>query len=484
MTMHDELGAQMMAGAQSEEPGESTRRRIVNLLIVYFLLLIFEGTLRKWVLPSYGQWLFFVRDPIVLVIYWLALRGSLLPWRSPLLAVGVGFAFLGFLMIGVQAAGVASGIAKWPILAVYGWRNYFLYIPLPFVIARVVRERDLQRFTKIALVLAIPIAMLVLMQFRASPDAPINVGFGATAAQQYHGLTVDVNHTRPSGPFTSDVGQKEFTVTTLALLLAMWIAPARRRLIKPVLLIVATCALLTCLAVSGSRGAILASAVVVAAAVASGPFVRSSGTSARAVLLPALLVLAAVLLYPIVFPEGYATFMNRWTEAQMAELQTFHGGLLGRALYSFYDFTFLFGDTPLPGYGMGLAGDAALTLGVVIPGFHGWAESDWARHIVDLGPIVGVAFILYRVALVAWLGGVCLTGARRVGSQLPLLLFASCALDLLSGELTGNGVVNGFAWLFSGLSLAAAGFGSQEVAEPSPSRLTAGAVQPFPNLMR
>jgi hypothetical protein len=482
--MHDELGAQTMARAPSVDPGERARRRIVNLLIVYFLLLIFEGALRKWALPSYGQWLFFVRDPVVLVIYWLALRGSYFSWRNPLLAAGMGFAFLGLLMIAIQAVGVASGIAKWPILAVYGWRNYFLYIPLPFVIARVVRERDLQRFARIALVLAIPIAILVLMQFRAPPGAPINVGFGTTTVEQFHGLTVDVNHTRPSGPFTSDVGQKEFTVTALALLLAMWIAPARRRLVPPALLIVATCALLTCLAVSGSRGAILASAVVVAAAVASGPFVRSSGTSARAVLLPALLVVAAVLLYPIVFPEGYATFMNRWTEAQVAELHTFHGGVFGRALYSFYDFTSLLGDAPLSGYGMGLAGDAALTLGVVIPGFHGWAESDWARHIVDLGPVVGMAFILYRVALVTWIGSACLAGARRLGSQLPLLLFAGCAFDLLSGELTGNGAVNGFVWLFSGLSLAAAGLGGEEATETSPLRATARAVQLFPNLMR
>ena len=75
---------------------------------------------------------------------------------------------------------------------------------------------------------------------------------------------------------------------------------------------------------------------------------------------------------------------------------------------------------------------------------------------MDLGPIVGVAFILYRVALVAWLAVTCLAGARRNGDPLAILLFSYCGVELLYGELTGHGSVNGYGWLFAGLCLAAA----------------------------
>ena len=47
----------------------ATRR----LIWVYFWLLIFEGTFRKWILPQYSDILLVVRDPVVLAIYFTAL---------------------------------------------------------------------------------------------------------------------------------------------------------------------------------------------------------------------------------------------------------------------------------------------------------------------------------------------------------------------------------------------------------------------------
>jgi hypothetical protein len=440
----------------STTPGEDRhRRQIVTLVTLIYLLLIFEGALRKWVLTGFGSLLFFIRDPIVLLVYWLALRHSLFPRGNGLLQAGVAFACVGVFLVAVQAAGVASGIDKWPILATYGWRNYFLYIPLPFIVGEVFEPKDVQRIVKITCLLAIPIALLVFMQFRSSPEAPINVGFGGSIEQQFHGLTVDMDHTRPMGTYTSDVGQKQFDLSCLAMLLALWISPASRRFLKSWQLIGGTCAVLTCLAVSGSRGAMIGSGIIVIAAVASAAVLRGSGASARAILLPSVFVVAAVMLYPIVFPEGYSTFMTRWNGAQAAEAQNFSLGVVGRALYGFYEFFNIMGNTPLAGYGIGLAGNASLTLGVTIPGFNGWAENDWTRHIVDLGPFFGVAFILYRIAFVGWLGATCLAGVRRTGSPLALLLFSYIGVELLYGELTGHGTVNGYSWLFAGLCLAA-----------------------------
>jgi len=441
--------------AQLMNVREKSRRQIVVLVTVIYLLLIFEGALRKWLLTSFGQLLFFIRDPLVLAVYWLALRHSFIPRGRNLLTAGLVFGCLGMLLIALQATGVASGIEKWPILAVYGWRNYFLYIPLPFIIGEVFEPADMRRIIRLTLMLALPIALLVLLQFRSSPDAPINVGFGAQIEQQYHGLTVDVDHTRPMGTFTSDVGQKEFVVSCVAFLLALWIIPGSRRFVKSWQLLLATGAVLTCLAVSGSRGAMIHSAIVVAAALGSAVIVRGRGSSARAIMLPIAIVTLAAVLFPIVFPDGYSTFTNRWNMAAAAESQNFSLGIFGRALYGFIDFFYLMGNAPLAGYGLGLAGNASLTLGVTIPGFIGWAESDWARHIVDLGPIAGVAFIIYRIALVAWLGATCFASVRKTGSPLPLLLFAYVGVELLYGELTGHGTVNGYGWLFAGFCVAA-----------------------------
>jgi hypothetical protein len=463
---------------------ERGRRKIVALVTIFYLLLIFEGALRKWLLSSYGQLLFFIRDPFVLLVYCLALKHSYFPRNSALLRVGVAFGALSLLLIAFQAVGVASGIEKWPILAAYGWRNYFLYIPLPFVIGTTFQQVDVQRIVKLTFLLAVPIAFLVALQFRSPLDAPVNVGFGASVAQQYRGNAVDMDHTRPTGTFTSDVGQKQFVASGIAMLIALWIAPAARRFVKSWQLVIVTCAVLTCLALSGSRGAVVHCVIIVMAAIGSAAIARGSGASARAVVLPIALAALAVLLYPIIFPESHSVFMDRWNEAQAVEARHFSGGVLGRGLYSFYDFTGLLGDTPLWGYGIGLAGNASLTLGVTIPGFSGWAESDWARHIVDLGPIVGVAFIVYRICLVVWLGYTCAAGTRRLGDPLPFIMFAYIGVELLYGELTGHGSVNGYGWLFAGLCIAAAAGDTRPAAAANDVPQSAIAMAPFPNLMR
>jgi hypothetical protein len=460
---------------------ERARRQVVALVLVFYLLLIFEGALRKWLLITWGQPLFFVRDPFVLAIYWLACRHGFYPRGNALARIAIACGLLGLLLIVVQAMGIAATIDKWPLLAAYGWRNYFLYLPLPFVIGATLRKADLQLIAKITFLLAVPIAALVVLQFRAPLDSPINIGFGASLAQQFHGLAVQMNHTRPMGTFTSDVGQKEFVVTGLALLMALWVAPASRRYLRLWQMVVATGALLTCLALSGSRGAMLASALVVLAAVASAGAVKR--VAARTIVVPAIIVGAAIALYPLLFPEGYSSFVNRWTEAEVSETQVFAWGIFGRALYAFYDFFQFLGSTPLAGYGLGLAGNASIILGVTIPGFTGWAESDWSRHIVDLGPVFGMAFIAYRITLVIWLAVICVRGARRSDSQLPIILFASCAFELLIGQITGHGTINGYAWLFTGLTLAAARADSPQ-REAHTAREPAIPAPPFPNLLR
>jgi hypothetical protein len=192
-----------------------------------------------------------------------------------------------------------------------------------------------------------------------------------------------------------------------------------------------------------------------------------TGATGRAIVLPTILVLGALILYPLVFPEGYNAFVTRWSSAYASESQYSQLGIFARALYGFVDFSNLMGDAPIIGYGLGLAGNASLTLGVNIPGFHGWAENDWARHIVDLGPLMGVAYIAYRVAFVAWLGLTCVTSTRRNGDPLAFLLYAFVSVELLSGQITGHGTVNGYGWLFAGLCLAVSRTGTSSLEQTS-----------------
>ena len=58
----------------------TNQRVIINLkrlIWVYFFLLIFEGVFRKWLLPQFSDVLLVVRDPVVLLIYAVAIKSGL-----------------------------------------------------------------------------------------------------------------------------------------------------------------------------------------------------------------------------------------------------------------------------------------------------------------------------------------------------------------------------------------------------------------------
>lgn len=247
--------------------GERSRRWIVGLTLFVILLLVVEGALRKWVLPTQGRLLYFVRDPFVIAIYALAIGSGRWPRGSTLLNAVLAFAALGLALGTVQVLASPGGSAgTQALLAVYGWRNYFLYAPLMFVIGATFRAQDVDRVARLLLLLAVPVALLVFVQFSSPPGAKVNVGISDDVALQFRGLGLIGTRTRPMGPFTSDIGLREFTVTVLAIAMALWLLPGSRRRVSAWIVALGTGAALVALALSGSRGAMLHAGIVVAAA--------------------------------------------------------------------------------------------------------------------------------------------------------------------------------------------------------------------------
>jgi hypothetical protein len=454
--------------------GDSSRRRIVNMILVVYVLLIVEGALRKWVFPEFGQLLYFVRDPFVAVTYAMALASGNWPRSSPWLAGALLIALLG-LVVAVLQLVLGFGNPQSPIVfAAYGMRNYFFYIPLAFIIAETFRLEDLARVARITLVFVIASAGLVILQFYSPVDSPINLGSSDNPLLQFRGLGLTGETTRPMGFFTSDTGQKQLVVSALAFVIAIWGGVFARARVAHFLLPFATVAVLACLAFSGSRGAVLSSGLVIIAAIFA--LTRGGVEVGRGRLLWVLLalVIIAAIVAPLFFSDGIEAFVARWTDANIVERQ----GIFGRTLYGFIDFTRLLSGTPLLGFGIGMGGNAA-TMAAAASGGQAlpyYAETDWARHIVDLGPVLGLAFMVFRIGLVLEL-------SRRVvqsRSVLATLLFGYLAYELLTGQITGQGTINGYAWMFTGFTLAAAASVARRESFPRAAQPT---IDRFPNLM-
>ncbi len=440
-----------------ESRAETARRHFVAVVMLIYLLVLVEGALRKWVVPQFSLYVFFIRDPFVIYAYLFATRHRLWPKRTSLVIVCVALGVFGFLLGSVQLM-IGDSTGTRVLLALYGWRNYFLYAPLAFLIGAQFSYEDVLRVARWTLLLSVPIAVLVTAQFFAPLDAPINVGFAKESALRFLGLGLTGEHTRPMGTFSSGAGQIQFVASTFAMLLGLAIASTRKRGTAWWLLLVGAGSVATCVALGGSRAALLHCGLI--AIVGMGLSVIGPGMALklRSVVLPLALAGLFAVLYPVVFPEGFAAFTARWDAAAIAESKTFEGGLLERALTGFVDFTRLWDRAPVLGYGLGLGGNASTTLGIKIDGSDplSLAETDWARHIVDLGPVFGTGYIAFRVVLTLWLGMLVLRATRRGAGPLPLLLYAYTGYVLLLGQVTGQGAINAYAWLFMGLCIAAA----------------------------
>jgi hypothetical protein len=436
---------------------EPARKRLVGVVLVIYLLAIFEGALRKYAFPEFGQYIFFIRDPVLVYAYLLATRHGLWPRHSANFKFSVFLCGFGLLLFGLQSV-LGSFSEHRLLLGVYGWRSYFLYIPLAFLVGEQFRTADLVRFAKITLLLAVPIAVLVGMQFFSHVNDVINVGTAEETELKFKGMYVTAAHVRPAGPFTSNAGQQQFVTSAFAMLLAFLIAPSQRRKVGLLILVPAAAGIMSCVALSGSRGTMLQTAMIAMFALSMGFVGRGAALKAKAFALPAAMAAAAIVLYPVVFPEGFEAFVARWNAADAYESRGFEWGVFGRALYSVIDFLRLVDDTPILGYGLGFGGNASHILGATVDGVKpsSLVETDYARHMVDLGPVVGICFIAYRVTLVVWLARMVLAATRRAPDPLPMMLFAYVFYVVLQAQITGNGSINVYGWLFMGLCIAAA----------------------------
>ena len=462
------------AAAARSPARELARRQVVRLVFLIYLLAIFEGAVRKYLLPQFGQYIFFVRDPFVAWAYVIATRSQLWPRREVLWSVTLWAALLGVVLLILQIAfGAPSDLRL--LLGVYGWRAYFFYTPLAFLVGATFEREDLRRLAMLTLLLAVPISLLVAVQFFSPPGATVNVGTAEDKLLQFRDLAIDSAHLRPAGPFSSNAGLQQFVTTAFAMLLALVILPAARRRVGAPTLLAGGVAVLSCVGLSGSRGTVLQTGMILLFALPVALLSRDGGTRTRAAVIPIALGLGAVVLYPIVFPEAFMSFMTRWTTAAHEESAV--GGVFGRGLIGFIDFTRLTDAVPPLGFGLGFGGNAATLLKATIDGVQPgvYAETDYARHMVDLGFVCGVAYILLRVVFVAWLLGRVLRATRRSGDALPMLLFAYAGYVILLGQITGNGSINFYGWLSAGLCLAACRVASAPAPFAAASSLNAAA---------
>lgn len=404
---------------------------------LYFILLILEGALRKWILPELSTPLLVVRDPLALWLLFRAWQTNVLPTNGYVLTMGAA-GILSF------AATVLVGHGDM-IVATYGLRILCLHFPLMFLIGRVFSHEDVIKLGRLVLFISIPMIFIISLQFYSVQSAWINEGVGGTGSAGFGGA---LGYYRPPGTFSFTNGNALFWGMTAPFILYFWLIPKQ---INRLILVAATAALILAIPLSISRGLFLQVCITV--------FFALLILFRKPNYLPRIVVATAGILLLIVFfsdadfvKKSVEVFTARFTSANEAEGGLVEGTIMDRFLGELFEPIKNSGEVPLSGRGLGMGTQVGAKL---ISGETGFliTEGEWGRIIGEMGLLLGLLVIVVRLMVVIKMGIYSFRNIKY-NNILSWLLFSFGGITILVGQW-GHPTTLGFSTLIGGLILSA-----------------------------
>ena len=429
------------------------------------VMLVIEGAVRKWLLPGAQDLVYFAKDALLIGVYvgfWrersrLRLRVEVPPAITLALAVSAGFGALQILNPALPNV----------LVGLLGYKAYFLYVPLLWVVPAAFRtDRELARFLKRYLLLAIPVGLLAVAQFRSPPDSAINVyARGNTTEITTFGSSAQV---RVTGTFSYITGYTSY-VLTMAILVLSVLAATRWRLRHNWLTYAALLLTMLGMFMTGSRGPVFMLALLLPLYAWLG---IASGSGASGV-------------GRFLFGAGVVAMLTNYVGADA--VQAFYGrasgssDLEGRLLTPITQPIQAFDRGGLLGYGIGATHQMAAAV-VKSPVPYGWlegamVEGEAGQIMLELGPLGFLPIYFLRIFLVFYAGSMVL----RVRTTFHRAMCTSCVLFFLAhlpGGVVFNITSDLYYWFFVGLLFTIAQLDAQAAlpaAQPGPRPLVGGA---------
>lgn len=409
------------------------------MVLLYLALWLFEGALRRWVLPQFSNPLLLVRDPVALGIYTAAVYSRRFP-RNPFI-IGVGI--LSILEIGFATLGHAD----W-LVAAYGVRCDFLHVPMIFIIGSVFTKERLVGFCRIAVLLSIPYTVLLIVQFYSPQSSFINLGLAGDLGGA--GFSGALDKFRPPGTFSFITGPALLFPLFAACLYATW----SKRWFPLYLCAASALSIAIAIPISISRSLFIGVLIVFATAVALQLVKGNLRLRSEYI----FLLITAILLAPFgwqlpFIQDGISAFAARWTDST-----TDSGGVQEAIFKRVFDETIgilLDPNLPLFGAGTGYSTNVGQKQLTGELGF-GKSEGEIGRLIFDNGLVLGPLLVLFRLLLAMWVGIVA-TSAFLKGNSIGLVFFSAACLPMILGQW-GQPTTQGAATIAAGLTLAASLF--------------------------
>ncbi len=412
-------------------------KQLQYLCYAYMILLVLEGALRKWVLPGLSNPLLLIREPIVLLAYFIALTNNRFPFNRYVIT---GFA----LMVVASLTAFLFGHGN-PFVVAYGFRANFWHIPFAFIIGQSFNFKDVIKIGRWWLWGTLLMTALLVLQFYSTQSAWINKAPGGMEGGGFSGA---LGKYRPPGTFSFIVGIVWFYTFSTAFLAA---GLTQYRFYSRTLLTLSSIALCLAIPVSISRSLILAAAVTALTGICASAFQKHM--LARyfriALLAGAGLMIASQF---TVFEEAKEAFLHRWERSTREDKGGVQTMIVWRIAREFVGPFIENDDVSILGEGLGAGTQIG---GQILTGKKGFylGESEWYRLIGEGGIILGSLYIFWRL----WIGIKLFhysLRSLRTGHGLGLILLSATAYNLFVGQM-GQPTINGFTVMGIGLTIAA-----------------------------
>ncbi|MDR3697537.1 hypothetical protein [Mucilaginibacter sp.] len=399
-------------------PGRSHSSPLKKGIWAYFILLIFEGALRKWIVPGLATPLLIVRDPLAIWLFIMA-------WKRGLLNINIFIAGM-FIISGIGFfTAIFWGHGNF-MVALFGLRTLIVHWPVIFIIGSIFDRDDVLKVGRFMVWLTIPMTILLIFQFYSPQSAWVNRGVGGDIGGA--GFVGVSDYFRPPATFSFTNGTGLFYCLSACFVFYFWLSP--QKYIGKLLLICASIALLVAIPFSISRSLFFSVIVILGFSVmAISRQPKSAGRMIIATI--TILILFTALGRLGIFQTASKAFTMRFTTANETE-----GGLTGtlrdRYLGGMLDAITNSNELPFFGYGIGMGTNVGSLL---LTGENHFliAEGEWGRLIGEMGILMGLGVIALRLALSFKILLACYK-RLTIGDFLPWILLSFCLLTLPQGQ--------------------------------------------------
>ena len=153
---------------------KNPKETLKKIIIFFYIYMIIEGMLRKWLLPFLNQEIYFVKDFFLIFIYFYAYKYNFLFKKK----ISIFLVFL--ITTSLFFGSIGYSFNKLDILSfILGSRSYWLFAPLLLVIIHLFSFEDIKKFVCINLYFIFPYYILVILQSYFPPDVFINSGYNS-----------------------------------------------------------------------------------------------------------------------------------------------------------------------------------------------------------------------------------------------------------------------------------------------------------------